>query len=227
MESYLTLSGEGVSEVLIKGSRFLGWAGPAADPEDAAAAVDRARSRWPHANHHAYAYRLRDGDGRIRYRSSDDGEPGGTAGRPLYRALDGPGICNAAVVTSRIFGGIKLGAGGLARAYGRAAREAVDAAGRVLLPVLEDYRLVIPAIRLGIVEAFLQRGAMTIEDRRVEGEDVALGLRLQDSKARELAAWLAGATGGTARLMHRGAAGRSHEKPRSYENRSDGLGPIP
>ena len=107
-----------------KRSVFIGTMGPAQDVAAVQAFVAALRAEYPDATHHAWAYRLEAGpQGTIG--SSDDGEPGGTAGRPMLAVLDGSGLAYVVVVGTRYFGGIKLGTGGLVRAYSAAARQAL------------------------------------------------------------------------------------------------------
>lgn len=116
-----------------KGSRFYGRAIHAPGKAAVEALLAEARARHPEAHHHAFAYRL-GADGAVA-RFSDDGEPGGTAGRPLMEVLLRTSLVYAAIVVSRHFGGTLLGAGGLVRAYGGASAAAVRAAGvRTLRP---------------------------------------------------------------------------------------------
>lgn len=92
----------------------------------------------PHANHIAFAYRLKI-DSNIIYRFHDAGEPSGTAGKPIFQHLEGKNIINTLVVVIRYFGGIKLGTGGLTRAYGNSARQVIDSS--VLQPYIETTTL--------------------------------------------------------------------------------------
>ncbi|MBY5163187.1 IMPACT family protein [Salsipaludibacter albus] len=108
----------------IRGSRFVGDLAPVADVAAARAFVARVRAREPDASHHCWAWRGADGTGR----SDDDGEPGGTAGPPMLRHLDGADLVDVVVVATRWFGGTKLGSGGLVRAYGDTAATAIAAA---------------------------------------------------------------------------------------------------
>lgn len=124
---YRTPAGNGRAEFEVKRSRFIGTVGPVAGAAEAQAFVAAVRAEMPDASHHAWAYRLEPGpQGAIG--SSDDGEPGGTAGRPMLAMLDGSGLAYVVVVGTRYYGGIKLGSGGLVRAYGLAARQALAAA---------------------------------------------------------------------------------------------------
>lgn len=107
-------------------SLFIGHASPAADEEDARAFIDAKKAEYSDATHNVWAYTLRGG---AIARCSDDGEPQGTAGLPVLDVLRKSGLDDCAVVVTRYFGGIQLGAGGLVRAYSAAAAAAVNAAG--------------------------------------------------------------------------------------------------
>ena len=126
-ESYLTLAGPGEAETLDKHSRFIAHARPVTGEEQAKQFIAEMRALYPDATHNVYAYALRGG----LLRWSDDGEPGGTSGQPTLNALRSAGVEDACCVVTRYFGGILLGSGGLVRAYGNAARLAVQAAGTV------------------------------------------------------------------------------------------------
>ncbi len=125
-DTYRTLAGRSAAEVKRRSSRFLAEALPAHDEAVAEQEVEKIRRREHKATHHPWAYRLGLGEDRFRY--DDDGEPSGTAGAPILRQIDGLGLTNALVVVTRYYGGTKLGTGGLARAYGDAAGEALAAA---------------------------------------------------------------------------------------------------
>jgi len=120
-------------------SRFLAYACPVAAPEEAEAVLSRLRREHHAARHIPYAYRLHSGEGR----ASDDGEPSGSAGRPILSVIEGEDLGDVLVAVVRYFGGVKLGVGGLARAYRDAAREALVAAGS--RPVVPEKRLVVAA----------------------------------------------------------------------------------
>ena len=130
-DGLLALAGHCRHEQEIKKSRFLAQAAPVDAPEAALAFVQDVAD--PAATHNCWAYRIGQA-----YRFNDDGEPGGTAGRPILQAIEGQGIDRAVVVVTRWYGGIKLGAGGLARAYGGTAAECLRLAERVpIVPMAE------------------------------------------------------------------------------------------
>lgn len=109
------------AELEIKKSRFIGWAAPVATREEALQWVERARAEFPDARHHCWAYQLGDSEVATHAAANDDGEPSGTAGRPILNVIQHKHIGNVIVIVIRYFGGIKLGAGGLVRAYSGAA----------------------------------------------------------------------------------------------------------
>lgn len=126
------------AEVDIRKSRFIGIVQPVANREAARAALDEIRRQWPDARHYC-AVLLCEGDSML----DDDGEPSGTAAKPMYNVLQHREITNVLAVVVRYFGGIKLGAGGLVRAYTQAVNAALDQAR--LTPVVRRRR-----VRLGV-----------------------------------------------------------------------------
>lgn len=125
MEQLLVPAGEGRSEYVEKKSRFLGLIIPVSTEAQARAQLETVKKREYDARHNCWAFILRSGQKRY----SDDGEPQGTAGQPILNVLEREGVQDVLCVVTRYFGGILLGAGGLCRAYTRAAKDALDAAG--------------------------------------------------------------------------------------------------
>lgn len=119
--SYFTIYREGEGEVVEKKSRFIANVYPVSTEEEAISYVEKIRKKHYDARHHCFAYVL--GPGLNQKRASDDGEPQGTAGKPILEVIEGAGIYNALVVVTRYFGGTLLGTGGLVRAYSQAAKE--------------------------------------------------------------------------------------------------------
>ena len=125
MEQYLIPAKEGTSEYIEKKSRFLGLIVPVTTEAEARAQLDAVKKREYDARHNCWAYILHSGQKRY----SDDGEPQGTAGQPILNVLEREGVQDVLCVVTRYFGGILLGAGGLCRAYTKAAKDALDDAG--------------------------------------------------------------------------------------------------
>jgi uncharacterized YigZ family protein len=114
-------------EEIIKKSRFIGVIVPCATEQQALTALKGLFAEHPHATHIAYAYRIKTAQGVI-YRFHDAGEPAGTAGKPIYQHLEGKQLINVLVAVIRYYGGVKLGAGGLTRAYGGCAKTVIEVA---------------------------------------------------------------------------------------------------
>lgn len=129
MKEYKTVLSPSFGEYEEKRSRFLARLVPCESAERAAEIMSRLKQEYWDARHNVYAYVLTDGATRF----SDDGEPHGTAGKPVFDTLAGSGICGALLSVTRYFGGTLLGTGGLVRAYSSAAREAVLAAKPVVM----------------------------------------------------------------------------------------------
>lgn len=115
------------SELKDRGSRFIAEVAIVRSPEDAESRIEEIRKREYDATHHCSAWRI--GPDASRFRSNDDGEPSGSAGAPILSQIEGRRLTNTLVVVTRYYGGTKLGVGGLIRAYGGAASDALDAAG--------------------------------------------------------------------------------------------------
>ena len=116
-----------VVEEIIKKSRFIGVIAPCASEAEVLYHLKRLHDEHPNASHIAYAYRIKTGHG-LSYRFHDAGEPTGTAGKPIFQHIDGKELVNLLIAVIRYFGGVKLGAGGLTRAYGNTAKQVIDAA---------------------------------------------------------------------------------------------------
>jgi uncharacterized YigZ family protein len=159
---YLALRDEGRAELIVKKSRFIATARPV-DSEDAARDfIDSIRKEFWDATHNVYAFTVGENDEVVR--SSDDGEPAGTAGRPVLEVIRREKIKYCAVVVTRYFGGTLLGAGGLVRAYSSAARDGLHAAGIVRVRLLQKVRFVIDYVALGIVQNYLAEAGYEMDD---------------------------------------------------------------
>lgn len=124
--TYQTLARPVTARLEIKKSEFIAYAYPVNNREEAMFHVEQLREKYPDARHHCWAYIIGDPDNTTSAGFDDDGEPGGTAGRPILNVLQHKSIGNIIIIVVRYFGGIKLGAGGLTRAYAGSAQAAVD-----------------------------------------------------------------------------------------------------
>ena len=125
MEDYLVPGGQAQAEYIEKKSRFIGQVFPITTEQEAKATIERVRRQHYDARHNCWCYILKSGQKRY----SDDGEPQGTAGQPMLNVFERERVVDVLCVVTRYFGGILLGAGGLCRAYTKAAKDALDAAG--------------------------------------------------------------------------------------------------
>ena len=146
----------------IKRSRFIADLRRTDTPAAATGFLDAVRAEFPDARHHCFAYVIGDEPAERVERSSDDGEPGGTAGVPMLQVLKSRELTNVALVITRYFGGVKLGAGGLVRAYAGAAKRAVEAAALVPRIRRETFRLDVDHADAGRVEAELRRRGIDV-----------------------------------------------------------------
>ena len=189
-----TLAGPADFLLEVKHSRFLAQAGPVDSAEAAHAFM--ATVADPTATHNCWAWRVGD-----QYRSSDDGEPAGTAGRPILAAIDGQGYDRVAVVVTRWFGGIKLGAGGLVRAYGGAAAECLRRARRLPLVAMRTVALQAGFDDIGAVHAVLAAVGAEKRDERYEADGLHLEVTVAESQLDALRVQLRDATRDRARLL--------------------------
>ena len=126
MESYLTVAKSASAEITVNKSRFIAFTACIQSREEAESIILSQKALYPDARHHCWAYILSQSGTGSRF--SDDGEPSGTAGKPILNVIEQKKLVNTAVVVTRYFGGVKLGAGGLVRAYSNAAAAALDRA---------------------------------------------------------------------------------------------------
>lgn len=182
-----TLAGPASRLLEVKHSRFLAQAVPLTATDAAPAAI--AALSDPDATHNCWAWRHG-----AHYRSSDDGEPAGTAGRPILAAIDGQGCDRVLLVVTRWYGGIKLGAGGLVRAYGGAAAECLRQAERMPLIAEIEWSLACPFDDLGIVHAALQASGAHKSGESFDADGAVLRVRLPADRADGLKTRLRDAT---------------------------------
>ncbi len=135
-DEYRTLSGESSGLYKEKGSKFIAIALHVETQEDIKSQLDRLRKEYHDARHHCYAYRL--GPEPYEYRQNDDGEPSGTAGKPIYGQIQSFEISDTLIVVIRYFGGIKLGVGGLINAYRSASRDALENANIIVKTLMSE-----------------------------------------------------------------------------------------
>ncbi|WP_328971648.1 YigZ family protein [Streptomyces sp. NBC_00239] len=202
-DQYVTVAREGVHESEINRSRFICSLAPAATEQEAQDFVARIRKEHPTASHNCFAYVV-GADASIQ-KASDDGEPGGTAGVPMLQMLMRREIRYAVAVVTRYYGGVKLGAGGLIRAYGGVVGEALDALGTL---TRHRYRLATVTVdhqRAGKMQNDLRSTGRAVLDVRY-GEAVSIGIGLPEADIDAFRGWLADVTAGSAALELGGEA---------------------
>ncbi len=195
-EEYITLSAAGTAETVIEKSRFIGYAAPAADEEEARAVIEKIKREHYAATHNCFAYTGGPDGGVFRY--SDDGEPQGTAGMPILEVLKGEGVFGAVIVVTRYFGGIKLGTGGLCRAYSRCAKEALAAAEKAVRTMALIYDITLGYDLYKPFETFAKTEKLTVLSAEY-GEHVKVGFAVEKASGGGTAAKLTDFLGGKAR----------------------------
>jgi len=162
-DRYISIAQPARHEFKIKGSRFIGRTVLVDDVETAESELAAVRKTEHAATHNCYAYRVGH-DFEPEFKYSDDGEPSGTAGRPIYDAICGRELTNTLVVVTRYFGGTKLGTGGLVRAYGEAAIEALSRSGRQEHFLVDQIRVTAEFAIFDLLERLIRRlGAKQVE----------------------------------------------------------------
>lgn len=152
MDTYKTIIDDTTTQFTEKHSRFIGYVAHTETDEEAVAFIEKIRSVHSDARHNVYAYVL-NADNRMRY--SDDGEPHGTAGKPILDIINGAELKDVTVVVTRYFGGILLGTGGLVRAYSKSAKDTIDAADMYLMVPGISYSVNLDYSNLAKFEAML------------------------------------------------------------------------
>ena len=161
MLHYYTIKQSGTHEVIIQKSRFIGHIARADTEAEAQAFIQSIQKKHHNATHNCFAYVIGEQD--QHQKANDDGEPSGTAGIPMLEVLKRLSLKNTVVVITRYFGGVKLGAGGLIRAYSSVTSETIKAIGVVQRERMQGYRVLIEYPLLGKVQNFLTESNYLIE----------------------------------------------------------------
>ena len=196
LKPYQTIQKAGESEIVINKSRFLGYCIPVSSEEAAQDALAQIRKKHYDARHCCYAFRLHAG-GIVR--SSDDGEPSGTAGAPILSVLSGTGVENVLCAVVRYFGGVLLGTGGLVRAYGKAASEALAQAGTLQIRVCARLRVAVSYSSYNLLEPMIRQKGYPFEAAYSDQVELTLLLPAEESDA--LSAWITEKTDGSAKIQ--------------------------
>ena len=191
-DSFLTISKPTTGEFRDRGSKFIAYAFPASTEEEWHACLEQVKKEHPKARHHCYAYRL--GLDQNNFRANDDGEPSGTAGRPILGQIDSFGLTNVFVVVIRYFGGTLLGTSGLINAYKLSTKEALENA-KIIEELVEDkVRILFDYGKMGEVMNAVKKTGLNIIAQYFEETaylDVAIRKSETDDKLLRLKALLA------------------------------------
>lgn len=171
LKEYATILEEGNGEIVEKKSRFIGYVRHVETEEDAVSFVNEIKKKHYDARHNCYAYAV--GQEQPLLRFSDDGEPGGTAGKPILEVITGNKLCNVCIVVTRYFGGTLLGTGGLVRAYTDASKAAIEATEIVTKQLVVPFSITTNYTDLGKIQYILGNEGIAITDSEY-GEDVIL-----------------------------------------------------
>jgi len=196
-DNYLTVKGYGESEIIISKSRFLTYIERAESEEDAMLFIERIKKMHHNATHNCSAYIIGEHD-HIQ-KANDDGEPSGTAGVPMLEVLKKQGLKDTVVVVTRYFGGIKLGGGGLIRAYGKATTEGLLAAQVVERKLHHLMKIVIDYTWLGKVENEIRNSTYSLEEiRYLEGVEIIVSVLKEEEE--QFVNWITELTNGQASI---------------------------
>ena len=190
--SYITIANEFRTEYIIEKSHFIATIAPVSTEEEAQAFMQRISKEFWDATHNCTAYAI--GPRQEQQRSSDNGEPSGTAGKPMLEVLKKTTITNVAVVVTRYFGGIKLGAGGLIRAYSHSVAKAVQEGPKLLIAPRQIVSLTIDYSYFGSVERQLQ--TLELPYQSTFTDTISLEIYVEPSFVSELETTITNLTGG-------------------------------
>ncbi|AIF68043.1 YigZ family protein [Terribacillus saccharophilus] len=197
LTTYFTVKTEGSHEIVIQKSRFIGHVKRVETEEEAINFVQKIKKEHKDATHNCSAYMIGEHD--LIQKASDDGEPSGTAGVPILEVLKKKGLKDTAVVVTRYFGGIKLGAGGLIRAYSGSASQSIDEIGVVKRQLMQLAEIHIDYTLLGKVENELRQSAYTL--RNIDYADrVVLHAAFQSGQEEEFQAYVTDMTNAQAEI---------------------------
>lgn len=161
LSHYYTVKQEGQDELIIQKSRFIGYVRRVETEEEAQSFIQEIKKKHYDATHNCSCYMI--GENNEIQKANDDGEPGGTAGIPMLEVLKKQNLKDTAVVVTRYFGGIKLGAGGLIRAYGNTTSQAIKATGIVKRVLMQGVSVTVEYGLLGKLENVLRQSDHVLE----------------------------------------------------------------
>ncbi|MFN3267000.1 MAG: IMPACT family protein [Deinococcales bacterium] len=182
---------------VVKNSEFLAFAAPISDLEAARAFLEQLKKRYPDATHICWAYKLGQ-----QYRFSDDGEPSGTAGAPIFRALETSGLEGVVVAVVRYYGGVNLGAGGLVRAYGGTAAECLRTAPKLEVHPRCKIEITVPFEMSSVLHRLLEKFDLEMRQDQYTAQGLQVSAALLESDLSTLQTELSNATRGQGKLYN-------------------------
>ncbi|MER2170299.1 MAG: YigZ family protein [Psychrobacillus psychrodurans] len=196
-KDYHTIQGYGESEIVIQKSRFITYVNRAETEEQAQEFINNIKEKHKSANHNCSAYIIGEHDNI--QKANDDGEPSGTAGVPMLEVLKKQGLQDTVVVVTRYFGGIKLGGGGLIRAYGKATTEGIDAAKVVERKLHHLMKVSIDYTWLGKVENEVRNSVYPLKEI-IYADQVEVLVYTKANEETDFINWMAEITNGQAKI---------------------------
>ncbi|KMY51859.1 YigZ family protein [Peribacillus loiseleuriae] len=197
LQSYLTVKGKGEHEIIIEKSRFISHIARTESEEEAQAFIQHIKKLHKDATHNCSAYLIGEHD-QIQ-KALDDGEPSGTAGVPILEVLKKKGLKDTTVVVTRYFGGIKLGAGGLIRAYSKSTSEGIDATGVVERKLMRVIATFIDYTWLGKLENELRSSIYKVKEIHYL-ENVIIETYVEETGKEAFMTWMTELTNGQSRM---------------------------
>ncbi|MGM0876445.1 MAG: YigZ family protein [Bacillota bacterium] len=197
LSHYYTVKGYGEHEIIIQKSRFICYIGRVTNEEDAQEFIQKIKKKHHNANHNCSAYLI--GENNQIQKANDDGEPSGTAGVPMLEVLKKKNLKDTVVVVTRYFGGIKLGTGGLIRAYGKSVSEGLGAIGIVERKLMRVMHTKIDYTWLGKVENELRSSKYILKEIHYLN-DVEVETYVEEEKKKSFIEWMTELTNGKSEI---------------------------
>lgn len=198
MSNYKSVHKFGRDEIIINKSRFIGTAVPVENEDEAVQFIESIRKEFKYATHNCYAYVI--GENKNIQRYSDDGEPSGTAGMPILNVINQEGLVNVAVVVTRYFGGVLLGAGGLVRAYTKGCKIGLESGIIVDKNLYYDLNFNLDYTLLGKMENELLKNNFIVKDK-IYSDHVMFKLIVKEDETEKIISLVNDVTSGRSELI--------------------------
>ncbi|MFP4369178.1 MAG: IMPACT family protein [Bacteroidota bacterium] len=193
-DKYYTIEGPKRAEIKVKGSKFIATSAPAKTKDEALEFLDTIRSEFHDATHNCFAYRI--GHEGLEFRAADDGEPNGSAGKPILFTISKYDFSDIIVIVTRYFGGTKLGVGGLARAYSESAEEALKLCKPKEVHLVTAVKVFCTYEDISPVKKLIEEMSVTFSE--FYGDSVEFEAKLPNSRVEEFTKRITGTTAGRA-----------------------------